>query len=459
MAAPTYMDITSPGSIQAQATTTFSLAIGSIYSFTALSASTSGVTLNGTTTIGTGTGTAVLTSGVVSTLSGTNLVLGNGSTIPQSTFAPASGGNYLPLAGGSITSATGIQIPFNNSTTNTIGIGSAANFGSNNFELGVSIPSASSHWPFGIVKGGTMVASIDNNGNFIATAATLTGALAGTSTSMSGTITANSPGTYGGGPSLYVPYYPPNGAGNYGLQVGQTSDLGSVSYAGIGIGVQSGRTGNAIQVGSGGSALMYVSSTGAITSNATGTAISVPNGSISIGGTGTALSIPNGNISLGINNCLYLGASTRIQNFSGATGFFGFGNVWEFGLSNSVWSSPYSVSASFFEGIDLHGASYGTSLALSNIFSRSSYNRNTSATLGNVTVSALYSVISLEPGSSNPTTLASIPNGTVDGQQLTLTQNAPATCVVSSSNLVATFSLTAGSSRNLTWNAANSKWL
>jgi len=98
MAAPTYMDITSPGSIQAQAATTFSLAIGSVYSFTALSASTSGVTLNGTTTIGTGTGTAILTSGVVSTLSGTNLVLGNGSTIPQSTFQAA--GSYLPLAAG-----------------------------------------------------------------------------------------------------------------------------------------------------------------------------------------------------------------------------------------------------------------------------------------------------------------------------------------------------------------------
>jgi hypothetical protein len=103
MAAPTYMDITSPGSIQAQATTTFSLAIGSIYSFTALSASTSGVTLNGTTTIGSGTGTAVLTSGVVSTLSGTNLVLGNSSTIPQSTFQPALSGGTT----GALTKWTG----------------------------------------------------------------------------------------------------------------------------------------------------------------------------------------------------------------------------------------------------------------------------------------------------------------------------------------------------------------
>jgi hypothetical protein len=99
-----------------------------------------------------------------------------------------------------------------------------------------------------------------------------------------GTIEANSPGTYGGIPSLYVPYYPPNGSGNYGLQIGQTSDLGSGSYAGIGIGVQSGRGGNAIQVSSGGSVLMYVASTGAISTNATGTAISAPNGGATIKG-------------------------------------------------------------------------------------------------------------------------------------------------------------------------------
>jgi hypothetical protein len=161
------------------------------------------ITLSGnvsasTANIGALAGTVVASSGSLSSLSGTNLVLGNGSTIPQSTFAPASGGNYLPLAGGSITSATGIQIPFNNSTTNTIGIGTAANFGSNNFELGVSIPSASSHWPFGIVKGGTALASIDNNGNFIATSATVGTAIIaqGTGTAISapnGGISYNGP--------------------------------------------------------------------------------------------------------------------------------------------------------------------------------------------------------------------------------------------------------------------------
>jgi hypothetical protein len=54
-------------------------------------------------TIGSGTGTAVLTSGVVSTLSGTNLVLGNGSTIPQSTFQPALSGGTT----GALTKWTG----------------------------------------------------------------------------------------------------------------------------------------------------------------------------------------------------------------------------------------------------------------------------------------------------------------------------------------------------------------
>jgi hypothetical protein len=140
--------------------------------------------------------------------------------------------------------------------------------------------------------------------------------LAGTSTSMSGTIEANSPGTYGGTPSLYVPYYPPNGSGNYGLQIGQTSDLGSGSYAGIGIGVQSGRTGYAIQVGSGGSALMYVSSTGAITSNATGPAINASNGDISSNNnlTTSTTTSASGTVNLADNS-----AGTQIANASSIT--------------------------------------------------------------------------------------------------------------------------------------------
>ena len=263
------------------------------------------------------------------------------------TTAMAGGaGPFLPLAGGSITSATGIQIPFNNSTINTIGIGTATNFGSYNFELGVSIPSASSHWPFGIVKGGTMVASIDNNGNIIATAATLTGALAGTSTSMSGTITANSPGTYGGGPSLYVPYYPPNGVGNYGLQIGQTSDLGSGSYAGIGIGVQSGRTGNAIQVGSGGSALMYVSSTGAITSNATGGAISAPNGGIIAGSSGT-----------NVGYVQAVGAGSSVTNSAGSGPWIGVQNS-----TNIGWLQQLNASNTW-DIYNLTGSGWGSRVA------------------------------------------------------------------------------------------------
>jgi len=61
-----------------------------------------GITANAAT-IGSGTGTAILTSGVVSTLSGTNLVLGNGSTIPQSTFQPALSGGTT----GALTKWTG----------------------------------------------------------------------------------------------------------------------------------------------------------------------------------------------------------------------------------------------------------------------------------------------------------------------------------------------------------------
>ena len=59
-------------------------------------------------TVGTLSGTLIGTTGAVSALSGTNLVLGNGSTIAQSTFATASSlASYLPLAAGSGNALTG----------------------------------------------------------------------------------------------------------------------------------------------------------------------------------------------------------------------------------------------------------------------------------------------------------------------------------------------------------------
>ena len=70
-------------------------------------------------TIGTLSGTLIGTSGVISALSGTNLVLGDGTTIPQSTFTLASGGPYLPLAGGAMNSGAMITMT---QTTSVYGV-------------------------------------------------------------------------------------------------------------------------------------------------------------------------------------------------------------------------------------------------------------------------------------------------------------------------------------------------
>ena len=68
-------------------------------------------------------------------------------------------------------SSTGLSVLLNNTTANTIGVGTSANFGSNNFEIGISQPSGATHWPFGIVNNGTTVYSIQPDGK-ISTSAT-----------------------------------------------------------------------------------------------------------------------------------------------------------------------------------------------------------------------------------------------------------------------------------------------
>jgi len=483
MAAPTYMDITSPGSIQAQAATTFSLAIGSVYSFIALSASTSGVTLNGTTTIGSGTGTAVLTSGVVSTLSGTNLVLGNGSTIPQSTFQPAlSGGttgaltkwtgsstlgnavantDYLPVANPTATGTLTAPVIVGglsdvriadwagSSGIGWIGQSNTYNSGSGTYSAGILFNGGLTAIEGSISQGVQINVNRSTVGLFNTTGVTITGNLFNTLGA-----NLNSAGALGAS------------AGTYGALVGAYSNMQSSSRGGLIVAMPSGYTGNPLQVDLAGSSTVFaVGSGGAITSNATGTAISAPNGNISAqGAASTGGEVIGGTAAIGTANYNSTYGWVGLSGKNGASNATDFGILFDAtgspNLNSSASSSGYILAAGIQEA-NWNTASFNFTepVTFNGIVARQSYNRNTSATLGNVTVSALYSVISLEPGSSNPTTLTSIPNGTVDGQQLTLIQNAPATCVVSSSNLVATFSLTAGSSRNLTWNAANSKWL
>lgn len=57
--------------------------------------------------------------------------------------------------------------------------------------------------------------------------------------------------------------------------------------------------------------------------------------------------------------CFGIGSSAKINAFSGNIALMSYGaGQWQFGLSNTVWSSPYSVTATFREGIDSNGASY-----------------------------------------------------------------------------------------------------
>ena len=64
--------------------------------------------------VGSLSGTLIGTAGNVSALSGTGLVLGNGTTIPQSTFVTS--GSYLPLAGGTMDNDA--LVTFNSTASN-----------------------------------------------------------------------------------------------------------------------------------------------------------------------------------------------------------------------------------------------------------------------------------------------------------------------------------------------------
>ena len=80
----------------------------------------------GTMKIGSLAGTLIGTGGVVSALSGTNLVLGNGSTIAQSTFALASAlSSYAPLASPSFTGTVTLPTGLSGSLIATAGVVSA----------------------------------------------------------------------------------------------------------------------------------------------------------------------------------------------------------------------------------------------------------------------------------------------------------------------------------------------
>ena len=101
--------------------------------------------VNGALKIGSLAGTLIGTAGVVSALSGTDLVLGNGTTIPQSTFVTA--GSYLALAGGTMTNDA--QVAFNNTAAaweqSAITITRPFIAGSQTQDAGIDISTANGH--------------------------------------------------------------------------------------------------------------------------------------------------------------------------------------------------------------------------------------------------------------------------------------------------------------------------
>ena len=114
-----------------------------------------------------------------------------------------------------------------------------------------------------------------------------------------------------------------------------------------------------------------------------------------------------------------------------------------------TWHTP----ADFYSAATAH-----SNLIAQSIFARSNYARINAGSGGNVTVSSAYSVISCEAGGGyNPTTLSSIPNGTTDGQQVTIINNGPSTLTCSFG--IRSVALPTGQSREWTWNSANSVWL
>ena len=160
-------------------------------------------------------------------------------------------------------------------------------------------------------------------------------------------------------------------------------------------------------------------------------------------GTGTAtfngsISAPNGSIS--------------------AAGAYPTGNnTVDLGSSSLNWRNLYAVAITS-TGINTSGITATGIMQSAYLFARSNYARINAGSGGNITVSSAYSVISCEAGGGfNPTTLSSIPNGTTDGQQVTIINNGPSTLTCSFG--VRSVALPTGQSRDWTWNAANSVWL
>ena len=168
------------------------------------------LSLGGGTLTGSLSGTSISISGNISANSfvkngGTSgqFLKADGSVDSNSYALTSSFGAYLPISGGQLTgnlsglniSANGsVILPYNPNTLakNTLMIGTSANFGASNFEIGVGLPSGAVHWPFGIMKNGVALVTIDTSGNLISTSFKRTGGSSSQFLKADGSVDTNS---------------------------------------------------------------------------------------------------------------------------------------------------------------------------------------------------------------------------------------------------------------------------
>ena len=133
--------------------------------------------------IGTSTTTAILSDG-------TSIYIKSGGY----TYLNTANSAYVS-SGGSIT-ATSFLSTYG---TNNILLGNSSDMGANSFPFSIAAPSGTTVWPFGIIKAGSAIFRIDNNGNVNSA-----GSFTGTSGSFSSTMTLTNTATGAGYWTAYV---------------------------------------------------------------------------------------------------------------------------------------------------------------------------------------------------------------------------------------------------------------
>ncbi len=263
-----------------------------------------------------------------------------------------------------------LNLPHGGVGTNQILIGAFSDLGGNDFEHSIAIPATASHWPFGIVKGGSKLFTVDNNGNVGVGSSAPLGVLdvVGSGVSASNWVyLRGNTGTGSGNPSSSVAsglMYGWNPSGG----LGESQILYSTS-AGSGPRLDFGRwngTNKTIDMTlNGGNVGIGTTSPGALLDIAGGT-ITVGNNALNVGGTGTssgqqgtAITVSSNNgdggAILAISNSLWpaIQANNNSSSPNYATGIMAnvnSSNEWGFFTNGGIYSSAGSSVFTSFKG-------------------------------------------------------------------------------------------------------------